>query len=86
MPQTARHQTWMEDAQCRGVDYKLFFPTSPRKDEHGVIEKYCSQCPVREQCLDYALKRPEPWGIWGGMTQYERRLLAVFSGAQWRDS
>jgi WhiB family redox-sensing transcriptional regulator len=40
-----------------------------------IAKRICSECPVREACLDYALRMREPEGIWGGLTADERRKL-----------
>jgi len=59
----------------------MFFPpTYPeRKEERDAREAkakaICAECPVRAECLDYALDIREPHGIWGGLTEAERRLL-----------
>ena len=73
--------SWQRRAACRGPDSTLFFPpTYPeRKDERDERERrakaICCQCPVRPECLDYALRIREPHGIWGGLTESERRHL-----------
>jgi WhiB family redox-sensing transcriptional regulator len=59
----------------------LFFPPTyaERKEERDAREarakSICAECPVRAECLDYALSIREPHGIWGGLTEAERRLL-----------
>ncbi len=74
-------KTWQIDAACRGPESTLFFPpTYPeRKDEREGREQraksICIECPVRAECLDYALQIREPHGIWGGLTEAERRVL-----------
>ena len=73
--------TWKERAACRGPDTWLFFPPNQfeRKDEKLAREEQakaiCATCPVREPCLAYALRIREPHGIWGGMSEAERRPL-----------
>ena len=74
-------RTWQLRAACRGPESALFFPpTYPeRKDDRDGREArakaICAECPVRAECLDYALSIREPHGIWGGLTEAERRLL-----------
>ncbi len=64
---------WFEDAACRDVDTAIFFPTS---DAHADAAKaICRQCPVREECLEYALATRPPEGVWGGLTPIERHRL-----------
>jgi WhiB family redox-sensing transcriptional regulator len=59
----------------------LFFPpsTPERRDEREAREAHakeiCAQCNVREDCLEFALRVREPHGIWGGLTEAERRPL-----------
>ncbi|MER6942529.1 WhiB family transcriptional regulator [Nonomuraea sp. NPDC000554] len=68
---------WQDDAQCRGEDLILFFgPDAERQPERDVRERkakaLCAQCPVRNECLNYALDRPEKYGTWGGRNPDER--------------
>lgn len=65
---------WQERALCAQVDPDAWFPgkgESPR-----LAKQTCAACPVREQCLDYAIEHGETFGIWGGMTERERRRVA----------
>lgn len=62
-----------EQAICGQVDADLFFPergTSARE-----AKAVCLACPVRPECLDWALDNGEMFGIWGGLTERERRRL-----------
>jgi len=65
--------SWREWARCRGVDPEIFYP--PEEDDALEAKSICADCPVREVCLDYALSRREKMGVWGGMTERERRAL-----------
>ena len=73
--------SWRVFGKCRGENAVHFFPPShfERKDEkdarEGAARALCAACPVRAQCLDYALTVQEPHGIWGGMNEVERRRL-----------
>jgi WhiB family transcriptional regulator, redox-sensing transcriptional regulator len=49
---------------CLSNDPELFFAESPADVE--LAKKLCQTCPVRESCLQAALERREPWGVWGG--------------------
>ena len=77
------HETWQLRALCRGNHSHLFFPPSTfeRKDERERREQrakaICNVCPSREPCLEYALGIREPYGIWGGMTEAERREVLI---------
>src|SRR6267154_4842318 len=64
---------WQERANCLGVDPDLFFPErgASTKEAKGV----CHGCEVRPECLEYALRHGEKFGIWGGMSERERRRL-----------
>jgi WhiB family redox-sensing transcriptional regulator len=66
-------QAWMERAACRGMDPALFFPLSDEEAEAGL--SVCRTCPVREECLGYALAARERYGIWGGTTERERKRI-----------
>ena len=76
-----RTQGWQFDAACRGADSTLFFAPNyfERREEKDAREArakvFCRRCPVREQCLDFALRVRETHGIWGGLNEMERRQL-----------
>lgn len=70
-------EDWRDSAACAGVDGELFFP-EPRGGRTGWEAKaICARCPVRAECLDYALSLPieHVWGIWAGTTDADRRAL-----------
>jgi WhiB family redox-sensing transcriptional regulator len=64
---------WQERANCLGVDPDLFFPErgASTREAKGV----CRGCEVREECLEYALAHGEKFGIWGGLSERERRRV-----------
>jgi len=64
---------WRELAACCGTDLDLFYPE--RGQSAGPARQVCAQCPVRQPCLDYALSNRIASGIWGGLTERERRPL-----------
>ncbi len=70
---------WRKDALCRGVDTDLFFPAGELGEEpvkHAEAAKaVCFRCPVREACLEYALATDQPFGVWGGTNEAERRSI-----------
>ena len=69
---TALHQEdWTLRAKCRGTEDALFPEASEQKRARAV----CAGCPVRPDCLAEALDNRIEWGVWGGMTERERRLL-----------
>lgn len=63
--------SWQDRAACRGMNPDLFFPA--RGEETRQAKKVCARCPVREECLDFALENAEKFGIWGGLSERERR-------------
>lgn len=64
---------WRDAAACRGVDPDLFYPEA---GEPGTEAKQvCRRCDVREECLTYALDNGEKMGVWGGMSERERRIV-----------
>lgn len=65
--------SWLEDAACRGVDPALFFPERGASTREA--KAICAECPVREQCRDYALDTNQKHGIWGGLSERERRRI-----------
>jgi WhiB family redox-sensing transcriptional regulator len=66
-------RTWQGQANCLGVDPDLFFPErgASTREAKGV----CRGCEVREDCLEYALVNGEKFGIWGGLSERERRRI-----------
>jgi WhiB family redox-sensing transcriptional regulator len=64
---------WRDLAACRGADLEVFFPG--RGETAGPARRVCAACPVRQQCLDYAISNRIVHGIWGGLTERERRAL-----------
>lgn len=70
---------WTDRAACRapGVDPELFFPPTdtPPAAQLSAARQICGSCPVRAECLRWALRTGEPAGIWAGTTPAERRLL-----------
>lgn len=66
-------QPWAEHGACRGADPDLFFPE--RGQDTTRAKKVCTTCPVRQQCLSYALSHGERFGVWGGLSGRERRRL-----------
>ena len=65
--------SWRQRAACRGVDPDIFYPASDEEAE--AAKAVCSQCPVRQPCLEYALANRERDGVWDGDTLPERRRI-----------
>ncbi len=69
---TALHQEdWTLRAKCRGMEDALF----PEASEQKRARALCGSCPVRPDCLAEALDNRIEWGVWGGMTERERRAV-----------
>jgi WhiB family redox-sensing transcriptional regulator len=66
---------WMKDAICRDLATDVFFADSDAPKKSAVAKAVCSACPVREECLDFAIRNCENYGIWGGTTATERKFL-----------
>ena len=64
---------WQDYANCLGVDPDLFFPERGASTREA--KEVCRGCVVREECLEYALANGEKFGIWGGMSERERRRI-----------
>jgi WhiB family redox-sensing transcriptional regulator len=66
-------KSWQDFANCLGVDPDLFFPERGASTREA--KEVCRGCVVREDCLEYALANGEKFGIWGGMSERERRRI-----------
>jgi WhiB family redox-sensing transcriptional regulator len=64
---------WRELAACRSADLEVFFPE--RGESAEPARQVCARCPVRQPCLDYAITNRISHGIWGGLTERERRAI-----------
>lgn len=69
---------WRQGASCRDADPDIFFPngsTGPALAQIAAAQAICSTCSVVQECLDWALDTNQDAGIWGGLTEDERREL-----------
>ena len=66
-------RSWQDYANCLGVDPDLFFPERGASTREA--KEVCRGCVVRDDCLEYALVNGEKFGIWGGMSERERRRI-----------
>jgi WhiB family transcriptional regulator, redox-sensing transcriptional regulator len=64
---------WQERALCAQTDPEAFFPEKGGSTREA--KRVCMSCEVRVQCLDYALENDERFGIWGGLSERERRRV-----------
>jgi WhiB family transcriptional regulator, redox-sensing transcriptional regulator len=69
---------WRDRAACRDADPELFFPITdmgPGERQATEAKAVCARCPVRTDCLDYAVNAGLDHGVFGGTTERERRTL-----------
>ena len=73
---------WQARGLCRGTDQSVFFgPDDPRESRAARLrrlmaaKRLCAQCPVLKVCRDYALANEEEYGVWGGLSEAERKRL-----------
>jgi WhiB family transcriptional regulator, redox-sensing transcriptional regulator len=65
---------WREDALCRQVGGDWWYPEKGG-DKGAPAKQICAQCPVTAECLEWALENRERYGVWGGVSERERRRL-----------
>ena len=65
--------SWQERALCAQTDPEAFFPEKGGSTREA--KKVCLGCDVRGECLEYALQNDERFGLWGGLSERERRML-----------
>jgi len=70
---SAVQQEWMFAARCKGVPANIMFPVRGESVEAAI--RVCSECPVIEECLEYALVNREVHGVWGGTSERTRRRM-----------
>lgn len=66
---------WKLDGLCAQVDYQIFYPEPGDGSAARQAKSVCARCNVREICLEKALTVPEPFGVWGGTTEQERKRI-----------
>lgn len=73
-----RSQSWAARGACRNSDPELFFPITPAGPaarQLAEAKEVCDRCPVRHECLTFALETGQDFGVWGGTTEIERRAI-----------
>ncbi|HTX27990.1 MAG TPA: WhiB family transcriptional regulator [Streptosporangiaceae bacterium] len=76
MTATRSAADWRSAAACLGADPDLFFPvstTGPAEKQIARAKMICTKCPVRLECLEFALAHDQFYGIWGGATPEDRQ-------------
>ena len=69
---------WVHHARCKDEDPELFFPignTGPAATQVAAAKSVCMRCDVRAQCLEWAMATGQDSGVWGGLSEEERRAL-----------
>ena len=69
---------WRHEAACREEDPEVFFPvgnTGPALAQIEEAKKICERCPVKEPCLAWSLESGQDAGVWGGLSEDERRAM-----------
>ena len=69
----AEEMSWQEKALCAQTDPEAFFPEKGGSTREA--KRVCLSCEVKDDCLEYALANDERFGIWGGLSERERRRL-----------
>ena len=69
----AVEQEWQDQELCAQTDPEAFFPEKGGSTREA--KRICQACAVRDECLEYALEHDERFGIWGGLSDRERRRL-----------
>lgn len=78
VPETRRKKDWRDSGLCREEEPEAFFPVgaSPKaKAQERHAKTICWRCPSLQPCGVWALERREPVGVWGGMSEAERRAI-----------
>ena len=74
MEQPDSDTAWMNAGNCRSISPSVFFPSDGVGVE--VARQICQTCPVKQQCLEYAIHHRIDHGVWGGASERERRRIA----------
>jgi len=69
----AEHLGWQDRALCAQTDPEAFFPEKGGSTREA--KRVCRSCEVRAECLEFALENDERFGIWGGLSERERRRV-----------
>jgi WhiB family transcriptional regulator, redox-sensing transcriptional regulator len=78
-----RSTDWQQHGLCRAEDSSVFFAPAhfehkpEREAREAKAKAICARCPVRLECLDWALETREPFGVWGGYSESERKQILL---------
>ena len=68
------YESWRDSALCAQVDWDLFFPDRGGKSGR-IAKRICDRCPVKQECLQWSLDHDVHYGVWGGLSETQRRQL-----------
>ncbi len=77
-PTTWNTEEWRAFGSCRTLATDLFFPIGQTGEAEVKIaraKKVCVTCPVRQECLEFAVTTNQEYGVWGGQSEEERRII-----------
>jgi WhiB family redox-sensing transcriptional regulator len=72
------HVNWSDQAACLSAEPETFFPVGTggvALDDISVAKAICAGCAVLAECRDYALRSRQPFGVWGGLDEEQRRAI-----------
>ena len=78
LPEDEGMLSWQDQALCAQTDPEAFFPEKGGSTREA--KRICVGCEVKQECLEYALMQDERFGIWGGLSERERRRLKRKAG------
>lgn len=82
-PEFTMPPTVLKNAECAGEDPELFFPDDAQASESTARAKaVCARCPVRAECLKWAIDNRQTHGIWGGLDESERAAVPCTLGEE----
>ena len=73
---------WMSQGACAGLPAELFFPHRGQMQQVRAAKRVCAECLVKTECGQYALDSGERHGVWGGLSEKERRHLRAAARKQ----
>lgn len=76
IPLVSDYWSWIDNRACKNEILNTFFPTGKNKAvKEQQAKKICMSCPVINNCREHALTTPEEFGVWGGLTEKERKEI-----------
>ncbi len=72
---SASRPAWMEQGACLDADPEMFYPVDSRPEGSEPAKRICASCPALQQCHVWALSHGESQGVWGGLSEAERRTI-----------